>query len=526
MGWKLDLMFIMLPNLLIAVGVADAVHIITEYRTYWIELGDRREAAGRALALLGPPCLLTSLTTAAGFGAMSVAPIKAISHFAVYSAVGVIAAFLLSVTLLFVFLSFGARVPKRAVTDVDRLRAKGGAWMQGGLAAVARFVVRRRRAILGVSLVIFVVSMAGLAQLRVDSVFLHEFRADDPIRVATEYVDEVMGGTASVVYLFDAGEDGGAKEPAVLREIERFQGQADTRSGIVRKTSSVVDLLKDINQTFHDGDPTYAAVPETRDLAAQYLLVYEMSGGEELHDYVSMDLARANIEVRTTSAASSEFWNLVTGLDGYMDADPIESSQVTVTGMGALWLRLMEYITWSQIRGFLLAFSVIAVLLCAIFRSVKIGLIAMVPNLAPVILTLGAMGWADLPLDYIRLLIASVAIGISVDDTIHLLMRMIHEFRERGRYEEAFHATMSDVGRALFVTSVVLACGFLVMLLSTMDSLSRFGVLLAGTVVTALVADFLVLPALILTLKPLGPERGDGVSDHVPGSSTLRVMPA
>jgi predicted RND superfamily exporter protein len=135
------------------------------------------------------------------------------------------------------------------------------------------------------------------------------------------------------------------------------------------------------------------------------------------------------------------------------------------------------------------------------------GLIAMVPNLAPVILTLGAMGWSGLPLDYIRLLIASVAIGISVDDTIHLVTRIVHEFRERGRYEAAFQAAMSDVGRALFVTSVVLVCGFLVMLLSTMDSLSRFGVLLAGTIVTALVADFLLLPALILTLKPLGPER-------------------
>jgi predicted RND superfamily exporter protein len=148
----------------------------------------------------------------------------------------------------------------------------------------------------------------------------------------------------------------------------------------------------------------------------------------------------------------------------------------------------------------------------------------MVPNLAPVILTLGVMGWSGLSLDYIRLLVATVAIGIAVDDTIHMVTRFAHAFRHCGSYERALETAMADVGRALFITSVVLAFGFLVFLFSTMDSLTRFGALLAGTVVTALVADFLLLPALILTLKPFGPERATVANGDIPGPRSAAAV--
>jgi hypothetical protein len=167
----------------------------------------------------------------------------------------------------------------------------------------------------------------------------------------------------------------------------------------------------------------------------------------------------------------------------------------------------MTYITQSQIRGFLLAFSVIAALMCFVFQSLKTGLLAMVPNLSPVVLTLGVMGWLDMPLDYVRLLIATVAIGIAVDDTIHHMTRFRYEFLRSGSYEQALEASTVDVGRALVITSVVLVAGFLVFLLSSLDSMASFGVLLATTIGVALVADFLLMPALVLTLKPWGPGR-------------------
>ncbi|MBW1683505.1 MAG: RND family transporter [Deltaproteobacteria bacterium] len=507
LGWKLDLMFVMLPTLLIAVGVASSVHIIAEFRAYHAELGDRREAVRRTMYLVGTPCLLTSLTTAAGFVSMSIAPIKSISHFAVYSAVGVVAAFLLSVTLLIVFLSFGRRSLPREASEAEKVRAKGGRLFHAALAGLARFDVRHRRAIIAVFAGIFVLSALGIARLRVDSNFLNEFSEDEPIRVATHYVDEIMGGTYSFVYLFDSGAPEGIKSPEFLREIERLQAEADRQSHLVKKTYSIVDLLRDINKSFNEEDPAHYVLPETRELVAQYLLLYEMSGGEDLQDFVSSDFARASLELRCKAVETSVLDEMVDGLDAYLEAQPVSVASISVTGIGAIWLKLQGYITSSQIRGLLLAFSAIAALMCFVFQSLKTGLLAMVPNLSPVVLTLGVMGWIDMPLDYVRLMIATVAIGISVDDTIHHMTRFRHEFLRCGSYEQALEASTVDVGRALVITSVVLVAGFLVFLLSSLDSFATFGALLATTISVALVADFLLMPALVLTWKPWGPGR-------------------
>jgi predicted RND superfamily exporter protein len=504
LGWGFDLIAGVLPTLLVAVGVADSVHILSEFRFYHATLGDRREAVRRTLYLVGTPCLLTSLTTAAGFLAMSVAPIKTIAHLGVYSAAGVIAAFFLSVTLLVVFLSLGRRRPRRGVTEGEKLRAKGGRVINGTLAAVARFDVRHRRGILVFFAAVFVFSGLGIARLRVDSNFLTDFSEEVPIRGITLYVDDVMGGTNSFIYLFDTGLADGIKQPAVLREIERLQAEADRHSFVVKKTISIVDVLKDINQSFHDGDPAFHVLPESRELVAQYLLLYEMSGGDELEDYVSSDYSRASLELRcrwTDTALQAE---MAAELDAYLEARPLRASTASVTGIGALWLQLMDYITESQIRGFLLAFAAIAIMMCLLFRSIEIGLIAMVPNLASVALTLGAMGWLEIPLDYTRLLIAPVAIGIAVDFSIHHVTRFRHEFLRCRDYRQALHASMTDVGRALLITSAVLVLGFLVLLFSRMDAQASFGTLLAATLLMALVADFLLLPALVMTFEPFG----------------------
>jgi len=182
-------------------------------------------------------------------------------------------------------------------------------------------------------------------------------------------------------------------------------------------------MMKDINQSFHNGDPAYYRIPESRDLIAQYLLVYEMSGGEELRDYVTMDYARTSLELRCKMKETSLLKGIVEDIDAHLSEQPLEASTTSVTGIGALWLKFVEYITVSQIQGSLIALTVVSLMMIFVFRSVKIGLISMLPNISPVVLVIGFMGWAGVYLDYYRLLIAPVAIGIAVDDTIHLMIR-------------------------------------------------------------------------------------------------------
>jgi predicted RND superfamily exporter protein len=377
--------------------------------------------------------------------------------------------------------------------------------LKRSLKGVAQFDIRYRYIIVAVSLIVFCVAAIGIFRLRVDSNFLSEFSDKVQVKRETRYVDEVMGGTISYSYVFDAGKDDGILEPAVLREIEALQNKADTM-GIVMKTYSVVDLLKDINMSFHDEDPAYYILPETANQTAQYLLVYEMSGGDELENYITPNYSKANLEIRTTMADASEIKELVAELDRFLAARPSAALVPAMTGIGALWFRLIDYIADSQIQGFLLAFCVIAVMMCLLFSSVRVGLLSMIPNLAPVVITLGAMGWAGIPLDYVKLMIGCIAIGIAVDDTIHLVARYQHAFRQHGDYEEALRRSLSHVGRALFITSIVLVSGFLVFLNSLMDSLAQFGVLVASTISVALLTDFLLMPSLILVFKPFEPK--------------------
>jgi len=232
-----------------------------------------------------------------------------------------------------------------------------------------------------------------------------------------------------------------------------------------------------------------------------------MSGGDEAEEYVSTDYSRASLVVRTKMVETSRIAELEDALHHSLDAEPLAEADVQLTGIGALWLRLVEYITQSQIRGIILAFTVISAMMCFIFKSIRIGMLSMIPNVAPVLLTLGGMGWAGMPLDYTRLLISTVAIGIAVDDTIHLTTRFRQAFQESGNYEQALLASMQDVGRALFMTSTILIAGFLVNVASVMNSQAAFGLLLAATILVALLADFLLMPALVLVFKPFGPER-------------------
>ena len=513
MGWSLDLMFPFVPNLLIAIGVADSVHIVSEFNAQLRATGDRREAVARTMGLVGTPCLLTSVTTAAGFLSMSFSHIKSMSHMAFYSAAGVMAAFLLSITLLMALLAMGKRYPATAATalpDPGMASRVGNRWVESLLAWISQVTIRYPVRIVAVSLLICMVAFPGVQKLRIDNDFITEWQEDEPIRVETHKVDQVMGGMSNVIYLFDTGKPDGIKDPAVLREIERVQMLAESHAPFVTKTYSIVDVVKDLNRTFHNNDPAYYRIPEDRELVAQLLLVYEMSGGEDIDQYVSGDFSRANLEIRCRMERVSHMEEMIAGIDAELAKSPLVHSEPGMTGIGALWVKFSTYTSESQIQGMVLAFVVIAIMMCLIFRSVTVGLLSMIPNIFPVFVTLGYMGWVGMDLDYTRLLIAPLALGIAVDDTIHLVARYHAEFRRLGNYAEALRVSIRGIGRALIATTVILVLGFLVNVFHDMVTQVVFGQLIAWTLFVALIADFFLMPAMILLLKPFGPEFDPG----------------
>ncbi len=516
-GYEIGLSFTATPTLLAAIGVAYCVHVLSEFRIQIRKTGDRREALVATMSLVGLPSLLTAVTTAVGFACMSFVPIRTMAEGAVYQSFGVMAAYFFSVTVLLAMLSFGARRPAWAQPSNDGAMAPAESGPIGRfLDRVTDFNLAHRFGLLVAFALFTLACIGGAAVVTVDSNWLADFWEGSEIRTNIVKVDDEMGGMSNVIYLFDGGADESIKEPAVLREIVRLEQLALEDPWLVRKTYSIVDIVKDLNQSFHADDPAYHRIPDTREEVAQYLLLYESSGGEEASELVSPDYRVASLELRIRVGRIVHMQALIDRLDAALEKQPIEHASLTLTGIGALWLKLTSYIVTSQIQGFGLALVAVSIVMMLLFRSVPVGLIAMVPNIVPVLLALGAMGWFDIPLDYNKATIASIALGIAVDDTVHLMSRYRLEFGIHRDYALALRAAMQDVGRALINTSTALVFGFLVLMLSDLRSEAYRGLLLAAALTTALLADLFLLPPLVLWLKPFGPERAGRAEEQAP----------
>jgi len=505
LGWKVGTFFTMVPTLLCAVGVAQSVHILLEFQRQLAHLGNRRQAAKAALHKVGGPCLMAALTTAAGFGVMVVSDLRMLVEFAAYASFGIITTFVFSSTLLVIFLG-----GKNRQNDKSRQKKP---FVSG---IVSRTVERtininltHPNRVLLVFAMVFCTAVVGILQLRNDFSFLHDFKPSVQWRTDTEKIEEEMGGTLRMSYLIDTKTQDGIKNPALLQQIERIQRFAE-QNPLIKKTLSLADIVKDLNQTFHSNNRDYFVVPNEQDLLAQYFLVYEMSGGEELEEFASYDFSRTVIEFQIETTYASEIRQVLKTLDDFIEKNPLPNAEGTPqvegrkTGMGLLMVKLADHVQTTQIQSYTLVFLMIAVFMCLNFGSLKVGLLSMIPNLAPIIIALGMLGWSGVPLDYMKLLLATIAIGVAVDDTIHLVTRFRSRFYSTGSYQEAVTKGLEDVGPALIVTSIVLIVAFSAYLLSSTTILADFGVLLGVTVATALLADLFLMPVLLMKLKPFG----------------------
>lgn len=496
MQYHLGLLFMMVPTLICAIGVSQCVHIMLAHRRAAAgAAGDPVEAAIREV---GVACFLAALTTAIGFLGMSTSALRSISELGVYSAFGVMLSFVFAVTLMVSFAALRKRKPtvmaKARITNFDGL---------------LRWVVAANRdatkLVLGISAIALVTATYGILKLKVDYNFIDELKPHVEIRKHIEKAESVMGGWVSAVYVFDTREPEGIVNAELLHFIEDFAGYAESHAQ-VKKTQHVVEIIKDLNQAFHADDPAWYRLPDDRETLAQLLFLYQMSGGEEINDFINFDSSQTTVQLRIKLDDASKINRVITALDEYIDEQSPAGFEVRKSGIGVLWIKITGYIASSQLQGYAIVFSLIFVFMWVAFGSFKVAALAMIANLTPIALILGFMGFIEMKLDYFRLLLATIAIGIAVDDTIHLVMAYRSEFRRQGNYGTALASAMSSVGPALITTTLILVGAFLSYLISELAVLSSFGILLAGAVFFALIADLFLLPALILRFKPFGPE--------------------
>lgn len=504
-GWPITLFFGITPTLLCAVGVAQSVHIIIEYQRHYATSGSRQKAVQSAISKVGGACLMAALTTAFGFLVMYVSELKSLSQMALYSAVGVMLTLVFSVSLLVVFLA-GGKSKDEANTDKSTTQNSGvNKTVERAVEFCINLNLNHGKTLITTGIVLLAISIVGLTQLKIDFNFLTEFKEHVDWRIDTEKAEEEMGGILNVAYIIDTGKTDGVKDPELLKAIDQLQTYASSLP-FVKKTFSVVDIQKDLNRSFHGDDKEWYQVPLQQDLVAQYFLVYEISGGDELEDYVTPDFSSTVLELRVEITESSNVLALMQSIREYAQKNPLPGAEIRETGIGLMWIKIADYIGDTQIYGYSLIFIGIAVFLCIAFGSIRVGLLTMIPNVAPVVVVLGYMGLTGMYLDYMKLLLATIAIGIAVDDSIHLVTRFRRQFFLTGNYQKAMTLAMRDVGPALIITTLILIGAFSCYMLSDMQVITSFGLLLSLSIAVALIADLLFMPALLMAVKPFGKE--------------------
>jgi predicted RND superfamily exporter protein len=505
MGFALNLLSIALPTMLICVGIGDSMHGIAAYYDHVDKGTPRKKSLRLAFKEVGGPIMLTSMTTAVGFLAFLTTHVRPYREMGVYVAVGVLFAYILTVILTPILYSFGKANPRgRGKRSGKKI---GGDIFDRWLALTHRIVIKRPGLVALVFTLVMAVTFVGYLQMKVESNTSKLIFKSEPLRQTIDLVDERLGASFTMEYLINTKEPSGIKDPAFMAKLDELTTVAKEHSKVTN-TSSVVDVIKQMRRALHGNDPAYYNLPETREAIAQYLFLYESSGGSTLDRQVGFTYDMARLSLKTKSLDTSESRKLHSDMRAKIH-ELFGEGQVEIVESGSMarYLAMNDILYEGQRNSFIAALLVITLVMVFVLHSFKLGLISMVPNVFPVFLTMGFMGLVGYYMDVITISFAAVIIGVAVDDTIHFFTRFKTEFGRIGNYKEALRETLSTVGRPITFTTMVLILGNAAFMMSCLLAFFKLGVLFGVAFLAAYLADIYFAAALILLLKPLGPER-------------------
>ena len=485
-----------LPVMLIAIGVADAIHILTDYYAGIGAGKEKREAIRLVMRHIGLAVVLTSITTLVGFLSLGTSPVRQVMQFGLFVGFGVMAALAVTLTMIPAVLELN-KAPKGIMKRAARAKRQSKLALAPWLNRIARVVVARRKAIVIVGIVIFLLAAVGGTRLTVETNTLRFFRPESPVRQATEVVDKSFGGSENLSVIID----GDIKSPQVLNSMLALQNWAEGLPQ-VGYTVSIADYVAQINESLRDNDPAQHVIPQTRNAVAQEILLYEMSGDpSDFSRVVNYNYDEARIAMRMESLTSSQLGKLVNEVESRAVETASGDFGVKVTGSSYLFKVLTDLLVHGQIWSLLVSLFGVALVVGLIFRSLRFGLLSMIPLGFTIVLNFGVMGWLGIPLDTATTMIASIAIGIGVDYTVHFLSKYRRERREGVEPQDAVSETIRTTGRAIIYNAVAVAAGFAVLLFSSFGPIATLGALVAVTMGISALAALTLLPSALLLMK-------------------------
>ncbi|MCV6587437.1 MAG: MMPL family transporter [Marinobacterium sp.] len=478
------------PTMILTLAVADCIHILT---TMFYEMRhgvEKRKAILDSLKINFQPILLTSITTAIGFLSMNFSDSPPFRDLGNMVAIGVMLAFVFSIT---VFPAMLMLLPIR----VKQIEEGNSDLMQ----RISEFVISKCRILLPGMSVVMVALITFLPQNTLNDDFVKYFDTSVPFRQATDFMQDNMSGMTTLEIAVDTGEESGINNPAFLKALGTFSDWLRAQPE-VDHVNTLSDTLKRLNKNMHGDDDSYYRLPDDQELSAQYLLLYEMSlpYGLDLNNQLNVDKSATRVIVTLQNMTSNELIMIEERIHTWFRQHaPLYKADVASPSL--MFSHISQRNIQSMLIGIASALVLISVLLGIALRSVRFGLISLIPNLAPAAMGFGLWYLIDGQVGLALSVVAGMTLGIVVDDTVHFLSKYLHARRDRGKDSvAAVGYAFGSVGRALWVTTLVLVAGFMVLAQSSFKLNADMGLLTALTILIALIVDFLFLPPLLMKL--------------------------
>lgn len=500
-GYAIDSGMSSIPVIMaFAIAIAYNIHIFSFFRKQMQIHGKRHKAVIDSVSEMGWPILFSALTTTAALLTFLAVPIRPLRFVGVATSACVLVTFLIVITLMPAILSFGKN--KRVK---DKIIENGGTWFDLKMEKIGLFVINNSKAIIAIAIIISIFCIIGVTKVET------AFDVEKTMGRKVPYVDRMLniceselGSLYSYDLLIELPENGDAKKPENLLKLENLTKHVE-KYELTKRTTSILDIIKDLNQTLNENNDRFYAIPDDKNQVAQLLLLYENAGGTEAQYWMDYDYRQLRLMVELSTYNSSEAERELNDVQKQASV-LFPGAKVTAVGTLAQFTAMMQYIVRGQIQSFLIALVIIAILLMLVFGSIRIGFIGMIPNIAPALVVGGVMGWMDIPLDMMTATIIPMILGLAVDDTIHFFNHGHLEFMRTRNYKDSITRSFRVIGVAIILSTIVISTNFIVYTSSSALQFFNLGLLAVIGMVSALVADLFITPILLKEFHIFGYE--------------------
>ena len=496
-GTPLSLLIMIVPIFLIAVGTAYSMYIFPEYAVAQKTSKAPGEASLDCFLKLGFPTFLAVITTIIGLGSLLINRIVEIRYFALFSCFGILA-------MLFIFMTFLPAVMALLPLSDKRSHSTSStreSLLDRLLSGIIRLNLEHQKWTLGLIALISLLGIMGISRIQVETNPLDFFKDSTDISQNFKDIYRDMAGSFPMNVVISSGQDDYFEDPGHLKEIVPIQEFLATLPG-VDKTISFCDYLKLVNYATNRYQDDFYALPDEGFEVRMLINSFKTMLGQDMVDrFMNGGFSKTNIVLRTHISSSNAFMNTRKKIEAYLDENLPAGFSFQVTGIGVVISHSSELITDGQIKSLFLTLILVFAIMFLLFMSFKVGIIGILPNCFPILVGFGLMGWLGIPLSMATSLIAGVAIGLAVDDTIHYLVGYNHEFKKDLNKRRALRDTVRHLGKPIIFTTVTISLGFSVLLFSSFKPTAVFGLLTVITMVSALVGDLILLPSLMMHVE-------------------------